>query len=298
LFRDRSSGLSAPDDRIAEAVAAVRNADAAILCVGLDATLEGEEGDASNAFASGDKTTLSLPGRQQVLMEKVAEASKGKPLIVVALSGSALDLSWADARANAVVQVFYPGAQGGLAVAELLFGECAPEGKLPLTFYKSDADLPDFREYAMQNRTYRYFNGEPLYPFGYGLGYDCFTTEAAAYVNGRLTITTINNGPRYADAVKASYMKNAVTETLQVYAAVEGTKERWNLCGMAKVSLRPGERAMVAIDISPAAFSRYDANGDLQPCAGKKRLYVGFSQPDARSIALTGTQPAVIEVEG
>jgi beta-glucosidase len=254
----------------------------------LDATLEGEAGDVGNVFASGDKTTLKLPGNQQKLLEKVTEAAADKPVILVMLSGSAMDMEWAHENAGAVVQAFYPGAQGGLAVAELLFGRYSPEGKLPLTFYKSDKDLPDFRNYDMDNRTYRYFTSEPLYPFGYGLGYHKFSLSDASFADGKVTVS-VRNGGGYGAIETAA-------ETVQVYAKAEGAKERWNLCGIAKAALKGGESKKITVDISPAAFSRYDDNGDLQPCKGKKTLYVGFGQPDARTEALTGVKALEISL--
>jgi beta-glucosidase len=205
---------------------------------------------------------------------------------VVAISGSALDLCQAHEKANGVLQAFYPGARGGLAIAEALFGGFSPEGRLPLTFYKSDDDLPDFRDYNMANRTYRYFTGEPLYPFGYGLGYARFSLKDAAYGNGHVTVSVQNDGGFGSEA----------TATVQVYAKAEGTKEHWNLCGIAKVPLKPGEQKKASIPIPEAAFGRYDAEGILQPCSGAKVLYVGFTQPDARSAALTGVKPIMISI--
>jgi beta-glucosidase len=277
---------SPANDRLAEALAVTRHSDAVVLCLGLDASLEGEEGDQGNAFASGDKTTLSLPGKQQELLKKVVEAAKGKPVIVVVISGSALDVCFAHKYASGVIQAFYPGARGGLAVAEVLFGKFSPEGRLPLTFYKSDADLPDFRDYAMTNRTYRYFNGEPLYPFGYGLGFAKFFLSEAKYTDGTVTVSVRNNGGFDGEA----------TATVQVYAKVEGTREHWNLCGLAKVSLAAGEEKTAGIKISEAVFGRYDAEGQLQPIDGAKTLYVGLTQPDERSVALTGVKPIVCKL--
>jgi beta-glucosidase len=274
------------NDRLSEAVAVTRRCDAVVLCLGLDASLEGEEGDQSNAFASGDKNTLSLPGKQQELLEKVVEAANGKPVIVVAISGSALDLCWAHKHANGVVQAFYPGARGGLAVAELLFGRYNPEGRLPLTFYQSDADLPDFRDYSMANRTYRYFKGEPLYPFGYGLSYARFSLNETVYGDGKVTANVRHEGGFDGEA----------TATVQVYATVEETKEHWNLCGLAKVVLANGEEKKVEIVIDERAFGRYDAKGQWQPNAGAKTLYVGFSQPDKRSVALVEVEPVVLSI--
>jgi beta-glucosidase len=284
MYLDRSCDGDKPDDRIAEALAVTRRSDAVILVLGLDCNLEGEEGAPGNP--SGDKKDLSLPGRQQFVAEKVLEAAKAKdiPAVVIVLSGSALDLRWADENANAVIQAFYPGSQGGQAVAELLFGIFSPEGRLPVTFYQSDSDLPDFCDYSMQNRTYRYFKGEALYPFGFGLGYEPFGLSGASYAGGFVTVTLTNAGKRRA------------CETVQVYVGIEGERENWSLCGIKKAPLDAGESAVITIPIPAAAFQRAGADGDKRPCRGKKTLYIGFCQPDARSTALRGQAPLRLEV--
>lgn len=286
LFKDRRSVIAEKDDQLSEALIITRRADAVVLVLGLDADLEGEEGDAGNQFASGDKLGLALPGRQQYMAEKVIEAAKQKgiPVIVTVLSGSALDLCWADESANAVMQAFYPGSQGGLAMAEVMFGKAASEGRLPLTFYRSDKDLPDFCDYSMQNRTYRYFKGEALYPFGFGLGYEPFELSDAAVNDGVVTVTVKNIG------------KNRASEVVQVYAEAAGERERWNLCGVGRTTLGAGESVTIDIPINPAAFQRYDGKGDLRPCAGRKTLHIGFCQPDERSVALKGSRPLTVEV--
>ncbi|MCL2003691.1 MAG: glycoside hydrolase family 3 C-terminal domain-containing protein [Oscillospiraceae bacterium] len=270
-----------PGDRQAEALIVTRRAGAVVITLGLDRDLEGEEGDAGNQFASGDKLGLALPGRQQVMAEAVVKAAKEKgiPVIVVILSGSALDLRWADENANAVIQGFYPGSQGGLAVAELIFGKFSPTGRLPLTFYRSDADLPEFTDYSMENRTYRYFKGEALYPFGFGLGFEPFELSGASYQDGVVTVTVKNAG------------KTRAAETVQAYIEIEGERENWSLCGMRPAELEPGASAEVSLTIPPDAFMRYDADGNLRPCAGKKTLHIGFCQPDARSVKLKGSKP-------
>ena len=157
------------DDRLAEAVTVARHADVAILCLGLDSTIEGEEGDAGNAQAAGDKLDLNLPGTQQKLLEAVV--ATGTPTILVLGTGSALSINWADKHCSAILNAWYPGSHGGKAVADILFGTCSPGGKLPVTFYRSVEDLPDFTDYSMKGRTYRYMTCECLYPFGYGLTY-------------------------------------------------------------------------------------------------------------------------------
>jgi beta-glucosidase len=284
LYKDRISGLGGEDDRMGEAVTVAKHSDAVVLCLGLNADIEGEEGDASNEFAGGDKLGLELPGRQQALLEKVLEAAAGKPVIVVLVSGSALTLQGAEGRVNGILQVFYPGALGGQAVAEALFGKFSPSGKLPVTFYRSTQDLPDFRDYSMANRTYRYFRGEALYPFGFGLGYSRFFLSGLRVEGGAAKVTVENAGPMDA------------REVVQLYAQAEGAKEHWVLCGFLPVALAAGARAEFTVAISPGAFHRYDSQGDLQPLPGKKILYAGFTQPDPRSVALYGQVPLRCEL--
>lgn len=156
-------------ERYSEARTVARCSDVVILCLGLDATLEGEQGDTGNSFASGDKRDLLLPESQRGLMEAVAK--ENKPVILCLLAGSDLDLSYAMEHFDAILMLWYPEAQGGKAAADLLFGEISPSGKLPVTFYESIEQLPDFENYAMEGRTYRYFSGQVQYPFGYGLTY-------------------------------------------------------------------------------------------------------------------------------
>ena len=169
LFRDRTENLAFPADRLSEAKIVADNSNVVVLCVGLDETLEGEEGDTGNSYASGDKIDLQLPQVQRDLMEAVKET--GKPVVLCLMAGSDIDLSYASEHFDAVLQLWYPGAQGGKAAAKVLFGEVSPSGKLPVTFYKSLDELPEFTDYRMAGRTYRYMKGKAQYPFGYGLTY-------------------------------------------------------------------------------------------------------------------------------
>ena len=169
LRADRSEGLAFAHDRITEAVAAAEMSDLVIACLGLDETIEGEAADLEGDIACGDKLDLDLPKQQRLLLEKLLET--GKPVVLVLMTGSAMAVNLAEARCGAILEAWYPGARGGKAVAEALLGKISPSGKLPVTFYRSTEDLPAFTDYSMKNRTYRYFEGEPLYPFGYGLSY-------------------------------------------------------------------------------------------------------------------------------
>ena len=176
LFREKVENLSAGPDRISEALAVAKHSDVVILCVGLDESLEGEEGDTGNSYASGDKVDLQLPLPQRRLLEAVTKT--GKPVILINMTGSAMDLKYAHEHCAAVLQAWYPGARGGRVIADILFGEISPSGKLPVTFYRDTEELPDFEDYSMKGRTYRYFMGTPLYPFGYGLTYSDVTLDS------------------------------------------------------------------------------------------------------------------------
>ena len=158
--------------------------DLIVMCLGLDATIEGEEGDDSNLYAAGDKNNLNLPGLQQKLLEEVYKT--GKPVILVLQSGSALAVNFADEHIPAIIQAWYSGAQGGKAIASLIFGDYSPSGKLPVTFYKTTEELPDFNDYSMKNRTYRYMENQALYPFGYGLSYTKFEYSSLITSNNEL----------------------------------------------------------------------------------------------------------------
>jgi len=284
LYKNRTSSLSFEDNLVSEALIAARTSDAVILCMGLDADIEGEQGDVGNEFSSGDKNDLYLPGRQQFLVEKVVEAAGDKPVILVLISGSALAVTWADEHVNGVLQAFYPGALGGQAIAEIIAGVVNPSGKLPVTFYKSTDELPDFRSYDMTNRTYRYFTGEPLYPFGFGLSYSTFEVGQLAASKESCTVTVKNTSTRPG------------RETVQVYVKSPGQKEIHSLCGVASVYLEPGQSKEVTVPISETAFSRRDAKGDLYAVEGPHTLYVGFTQPDKRSVALYGAEGLTAEV--
>ncbi len=282
LFRDREENLGQADDRVAEALAVAEASDTVVLVVGLDETLEGEEGDTGNASASGDKLDLLLPKSQRILMDKVLAV--GKPTVICLMAGSAIDLQDAGEKANAVLLTWYPGARGGRTVADILFGKVSPSGKLPLTFYHNEQlDLmPDFTDYAMKGRTYRYFEHEPLYPFGYGLTYgDVFVEGAKAEKkDGKIVVTA-----------KVKNAGGAATQdVVQVYVHNEGSANaprNPRLCGFKRVETGALETIETEIVIDEKRLLVVDDNGQFV-CEGEAVLYVGTSQPDARSLALTG----------
>ncbi|MBR5560773.1 MAG: glycoside hydrolase family 3 C-terminal domain-containing protein [Clostridia bacterium] len=289
LFKDREEALGQPDDRIAEALAAAEASDAVVLVVGLDETLEGEEGDTGNASASGDKLDLLLPESQRRLMDAVLAV--GKPTVICLMAGSAIDLGKAADDANAVLLTWYPGARGGKTVADILLGRVSPSGKLPLTFYHNEqlGLMPEFTDYRMKGRTYRYFEHEPLYPFGYGLTYgDVHVTAAQA---------------EEADAqilVHAAVRNDGACDTqdvVQIYVQNMGSANaprNPRLCGFGRVALAAGEEKRVTIAIPREALKVVNADGE-RIFEGKPVLYVGVSQPDSRSRTLTGH--ACIEIQ-
>lgn len=292
LFKDRVENLAWADDRIAEAVVVAKHSDVVILCVGLDETLEGEEGDTGNSYASGDKADLLLPESQRKLMDAVLAV--GTPVVVCLMAGSAIDLSVAQDKAAAVLQVWYPGARGGKTVADILFGDCAPSGKLPVTFYRDLEGMPAFEDYAMKGRTYRYLNKEPLYPFGYGLSYGDVRVKAASVSakddvtrDVELTVEIENCGTVDTDDVLQVYVKDLES----AYAV-----PNHSLCAFARVSVKAGEKKSVRLNVPGSAFYAVNDAGEHVWDSEKYNLYVGTGQPDKRTEELTGKTSAKIEI--
>jgi len=276
LFKNKIRNLTLPDNLASEAVSAVKSSDAVVICLGLDATIEGEEGGYGVEFSFGDKQTLNFPGLQQKLLERVVKAAEGKPVILVTIAGSAMNVTWAQDNCNAVLHAFYPGAQGGRAIADILFGAVSPSGKLPVTFYKSDSDLPDFCDYSMENRTYRYYKGEALYPFGFGLSYSTFELSDFSATETEASITVKNTGNVNSG------------EVVQIYAFHPEIKEIRSLIGFKRLELSAGESQKLTIPLDKNAFSRRDENGYLYKIGGNWKINAGFTQPDKRSAELYG----------
>lgn len=293
LFQDRIENLAWKDDRIAEAVTVAKHSDVVVLCVGLNETLEGEEGDTGNSYASGDKADLLLPEPQRKLMDAVLAV--GTPVVVCLLAGSAIDLSVAQEKAAAVLQLWYPGARGGSAVADILFGDCSPSGKLPVTFYRSTEGMPAFEDYSMKGRTYRYLDREPLYPFGYGLTYGDVSVESATVV-GRDGVS--------GDVTLRAVVKNAgsveTQDVIQVYVKDEASPyavPNHSLCAFERVCLQAGESKEVEIRVPGSAFLVVNEEGAFVEGSGNSLLYVGMGQPDKRTAALTGKKSVEISVK-
>ncbi|MBP5280975.1 MAG: glycoside hydrolase family 3 C-terminal domain-containing protein [Lachnospiraceae bacterium] len=289
LCHSKSQGLGQEDDRISEVKGVCANSDVIIACMGLDSGLEGEEGDQGNEFASGDKPNLNLPGLQQHVLETIC--SFGKPVVLVLLSGSALAVNWADENVPAILQGWYPGAQGGRAIADIIFGEKNPEGKLPVTFYRSTEELPAFTDYSMKGRTYRYMNGEALYPFGYGLSYTSFD-----YSDVKVESENAGENGVTVKATVANTGKMAGGETLQVYVKVcKDGAPNFQLKGIKKLFLQPGESKAVELHLPKEALGVFDEDGKLQ-IGGNIKIFVGGQAPDTRSAKLTGKTVAEFDL--
>ena len=286
LWREHSDH-NGPGEQLAEAIIVAKHSDVVVLVLGLDWTLEGEQGDANNFSASGDKFDLQLPPVQRELMEKVLEV--GKPTVVLLMAGSAVDVSLAQEKANAVMLTWYPGAGGGDAVADLLFGEVSPSGKLPLTFYHNEAlaEMPDFTDYSMANRTYRYYTGTPLYPFGYGLTYSDVEVTGLSAVKTAATVTVENKGSRATEEVVQLYIKDN---------ASSDTPTNPILCGFKRVRLEAGEAKTLEVAIDPRALTVVNDAGERIPGSGSWTLYAGLGQPDKRTEELTGKTALSVQI--
>lgn len=277
LHKNRVEHLALPDDRLSEALCMVRKADVTILCLGLDATIEGEEGDEGNAFVGGDKVSLELPESQRILLQKVL--ATGRPVILVMAAGSSINAH--AEKADAFLQVWYPGESGGTALANVLFGKVSPSGKLPVTFYDSTEQLPDFTDYSMKNRTYRYAKGNILYPFGYGLTYSSVSLSNMAFDGKNVTVSIKNTGDCDTE------------EVLQVYVRdLESPFEvpNYRLCGFKRVALKAGCSLTADIALDKYAFTLIDDEGNRIPGSGSYQLWCGISQPDPLSESLTGVK--------
>jgi len=259
----------------AAALEAARNADLVVFVSGLNWQLEGEEMAVhAPGFAGGDRTSIDLPAPQEALLQRIG--ALGKPLVLVNMSGSAMALNWADKHVPAIIQAWYPGGEGGQAVAELIAGDFSPAGRLPVTFYKAAADLPPFKDYSMQGRTYKYFKGEPLYPFGHGLSYTRF---AYAATGGAPKAIRAGSGVKLAVDVK-NVGRRAADEVVQVYVRRPGAgAPNSTLAAFSRIALKPGETRRVRFALDARALSTVDAAGKRAVEAGPAILWVGGGQP-------------------
>ena len=257
----------------------VSDAEVIVFVGGISPRLEGEEGDAGNenieGFKGGDRTSIMLPAIQTEVMKELKKL--GKPIVFVNMSGSAIAMPWEAENVNAIIQAWYGGQSAGTAVADIMFGDYNPSGRLPLTFYRSDSDLPDFNDYSMKGRTYRYFEGQPLFPFGYGLSF----TE---YSYSDLQIPeSIKAGEPVAVSVQVQNTgKMAGEEVVQVYLThnTKAEKPIRALRGFERVSLAPGEKQTVRIELTPRDLALVNNAGEVMVDSGKIDVYVGGGQPD------------------
>jgi len=268
-----------------EAIAAAKNADAVIAVVGITSQLEGEEMPVTEpGFLGGDRTSIDLPQPEEELVEAVA--ATGKPLAVVLMNGSALAVNWINGHANAVLEAWYPGEEGGAAVAETLSGKNNPAGRLPVTFYTGVDQLPNFEDYGMANRTYRYYNGKPLYPFGYGLSYTTFSYSG-------LTIPTqaVSAGqPVGADVTVTNSGKVPGDEVVQVYLKFPDVKgaPQIALRGFQRIHLEPGASQKIHFDLKPRDLGIVTEDGHPIIAQGDYTISIGGGQPDTGSPTVNG----------
>ena len=263
-------------DPIPDAVALAKDADAVVAVVGITSQLEGEEMKVDvPGFKGGDRTSLDLPREEEDLLE--ALKTTGKPLIVVLMNGSALAVNWANDHANAILDAWYSGEEGGTAIGETLAGKNNPAGRLPVTFYKGVDQLPSFEDYAMTNRTYRYFEGQPLYPFGYGLSYSKFE-----YSNLKLSTASLTAGDSLtaaADVKNASQRDgDEVVEIYLTFPKLPGTPLR-ALRGFSRVHVAAGATQHVQFTLDTRNLSMVDLAGDRMVAAGTYSLSLGGGQP-------------------
>lgn len=267
---------------VEEAVKAAQASDVSVMVLGISARLEGEEMNVPlEGFRGGDRTDISLPKPQEALLKAVV--ATGKPVVVVVLSGSALAVNWANDNVPAILAAWYPGGEGGTAIADVLFGDYNPGGRLPVTFYKSVDQLPPFADYSMQGRTYRYFKGEPLYPFGYGLSYTNF-----AYDNLKIDSKAVKSGEPVKVSVEVTNAgERAGDEVVQLYltdvAATAPVPIR-TLVGFERIALRPREKRSVTFTISPRQMSLIDDRGKRVIEPGEFSISIGGGQ-----VGLKGT---------
>jgi beta-glucosidase len=272
------------EDGFGEAVQAATDSQLVILVMGISQQLEGEEGQREGnppgVTSLGDRSTLDLPPVQEKLMQAIDKT--GRPIVLVLLNGSAISINWANAHIPAVLEAWYPGQAGGTAVAEALFGLTNPGGRLPITFYQSVSDLPDFEDYSMENRTYRYFTGQPLYPFGFGLSYTTFTYQNLQIVPEQVKsgdpvsvqVDVENTGQRLGDEVVQIYLKDVEASLPVPILALQG---------FTRIRLAPGEKQTVQFTLTAEQMSFADESGQWVLEQGEFKVWVGGQQPDQKT---------------
>ena len=303
LYENKTENLAREQDRLSEARIVARESDVVILCMGLDETLEGEEGDTGNSYASGDKVDLRLPESQRMLVQAVAKEKK--PTVLCLMAGSDIDLSFAEEHFDAIVDLWYPGAYGGAAAADILFGKYSPSGKLPITFYESLEVLPSFEDYSMRGRTYRYLEQKAQYPFGYGLTYTKMKIRNVWLENAEKDMKEVTDGENAEAAViVCAEVENCggmdSQEVLQIYirdTESEHETPHPHLAGFERIFVEKGVKKLVKIPVNQSAFTVVDESGRRFTDSGKYEIFAGFSQADLRSVELTGERPVRVEYE-
>ncbi len=287
LFNEHAeSTLSKKNERESEALIATKHSDLTIICLGLDPTVEGEQGDSGNVYGSGDKENLRLPEVQERLLKKVLDT--GKPVIAVIAAGSAISLNEMEDYSNlkAILHVWYPGSHGGEALADILFGRISPSGKLPITFYKDVNELPPFTDYSMENRTYRYFTGEVLYPFGYGLTY------SKSKLND-LNITYKNDELIYVEVEVENLGDSLIEEVVQIYAKTNAEEEVPNckLIAFKRVELTAKEKKTISFTIEKNRLDIVDSLGNRVSKGTQAEIYASFASPCDKAKELLEMEP-------
>ena len=273
-----------------EVAETVKDADVIIFAGGISARIEGEEMRVEiDGFRRGDRTSLALPAIQREMLKELQ--ATGKPVVFVLMTGSAIGLEWESQNIPAIINAWYGGQAAGQAVADVIFGDYNPAGRLPVTFYRSVDDLPDFEEYSMRNRTYRYFTGTPVYPFGYGLSYTTFkyaslnVTPVSGNQSYKVTATVTNAGNRAGDEVVQLYLANSRDFITPIRS----------LKGFERIHLKPGESQTVEFNLTPEDLSVVSPSGSLTPMKDNVIFSVGGGQPsDSALAAQTCVQKSIV----
>ena len=291
VFYSRATDfVSTEPQDFSKLIDSVKDADAIIYVGGISPRLEGEEMKVSQpGFKGGDRTTIALPTVQTDFMK--ALKATGKPIVFVMMTGSAIAIPWEEENIPGIINAWYGGQAAGTAVADVLFGDYSPAGRLPVTFYKSDADLPSFDDYSMQNRTYRYFKGMPLYPFGFGLSYTTFSyenlhlskTKISAKETVTVEVTVTNRGKVASDEVAQLYLTHANRKSFDPLSSLKGFK---------RIHLAPGTSKKVTFTITPDMLKLVNENGQSVGEPGNIKIIIGGSSPAERSNELGAAKPA------
>jgi beta-glucosidase len=274
---------------------AVKQADVVIYVGGIAPSLEGEEMQIEmEGFHHGDRTSLDLPVVQDKILKRIK--SFGKPIVLVLLNGSAISVNWAKENVNAILEAWYPGEEGGNAIADVIFGKYNPAGRLPVTFYSSVRDLPPFEDYNMKGRTYRYYNGTPLYEFGYGLSYTTFKysnmkTPSTVRTNEIMKVSAEveNTGTLDGDEVVELYGKLLDAKVPVPIHALQGFK---------RIFLKSGEKKTVEFELKPVQFSCVDNNDQRVAAPGRMKLYVGGNQPSQKALKSKNVLSTEVKIIG